>query len=178
MSKTATCGMTGRAARAARMPCRPGGLCSGRERGELLDPGLHGVVDQGRLHEARAAVHDPVADGVDRCGPGPPRMRRAPPGGRDVLGPGSPIRSTMPSALTAPDIGSTTWYLSDDDPAFSTNTDRMPLIGSSCAWIAVIAIVLTMSRTRAPRDRSLIGFARPCSTGPIATAPAERCTAL
>ena len=47
-----------------------------------------------------------------------------------------------------------------------------------CAWIAVIAIVLTMSCTSAPRERSLIGFLSPCSTGPIATAPAERCTAL
>src|SRR5690606_38577826 len=47
-----------------------------------------------------------------------------------------------------------------------------------CAWIAVIATVLMMSLTSAPRDRSLMGFASPCSTGPIATAPAERCTAL
>jgi len=46
------------------------------------------------------------------------------------------------------------------------------------AWIAVIAIVLTMSSTSAPRDRSLMGLFRPCRTGPIATAPAERCTAL
>ncbi len=31
-----------------------------------------------------------------------------------------------------------------------------------CAWIAVIATVLTMSSTSAPRDRSLTGFFRPC----------------
>ena len=46
------------------------------------------------------------------------------------------------------------------------------------AWIAVIATVFTMSATSAPRDRSLTGLARPCSTGPMATAPALRCTAL
>src|SRR3984893_17992937 len=48
----------------------------------------------------------------------------------------------------------------------------------SCAWIAVRATVLTMSSTGAPRDRSLTGLFRPCSTGPIAIAPALRCTAL
>ena len=46
------------------------------------------------------------------------------------------------------------------------------------AWIAVIATVLTMSATVAPRDRSLTGLRRPCRTGPMATAPAERWTAL
>src|SRR5690606_32210250 len=49
---------------------------------------------------------------------------------------------------------------------------------SACAWIAVIATVLTMSSTSAPRDGSLMGLFSPCRTGPIATAPAERCTAL
>src|SRR3954463_16479412 len=47
-----------------------------------------------------------------------------------------------------------------------------------CAWIAVIATVFTMSCTVAPRERSLTGLRRPCSTGPMATAPALRCTAL
>ena len=46
------------------------------------------------------------------------------------------------------------------------------------AWMAVIATVLTISETSAPRDRSFTGLFRPCSTGPIATAPALRCTAL
>lgn len=44
--------------------------------------------------------------------------------------------------------------------------------------MAVIATVLTMSGTVAPRDRSFTGRRRPCMTGPTATAPAERCTAL
>jgi len=51
-----------------------------------------------------------------------------------------------------------------------------PLI--ACAWIAVIATVLTMSGTVQPRLRSLTGLRSPCSTGPTAIAPAERCTAL
>src|SRR5690606_28084376 len=46
------------------------------------------------------------------------------------------------------------------------------------AWRAVIATVLTMSRTRAPRERSLTGLPRPWRTGPIATAEALRWTAL
>lgn len=49
---------------------------------------------------------------------------------------------------------------------------------SPCAWTAVIATVFTMSWTKAPRLRSLTGLRRPWSTGPTATAPAERCTAL
>ena len=45
-------------------------------------------------------------------------------------------------------------------------------------WIAVMTTVLTMSCTRQPRLRSFTGLFRPCSTGPMATAPEERCTAL
>ncbi|SKV90778.1 Uncharacterised protein [Mycobacteroides abscessus subsp. abscessus] len=48
----------------------------------------------------------------------------------------------------------------------------------SCAWIAVMATVLTMSSTNAPRERSLMGLRSPCRTGPMAMAPALRCTAL
>ena len=72
---------------------------------------------------------------------------------------------------------SISWYLNDDEPLLTTSTTLTP-VTSPCAWIAVIAMVLTMSSTSAPRERSLIGLLRPCSTGPIATAPAERCTAL
>lgn len=49
---------------------------------------------------------------------------------------------------------------------------------SDCAWMAVIATVFTMSSINAPRERSLTGLLSPCSTGPIATAPADLCTAL
>ena len=46
------------------------------------------------------------------------------------------------------------------------------------AWTAVRATVLTMSSTRAPRDRSLTGLLRPWRMGPTASAPEERWTAL
>ena len=59
------------------------------------------------------------------------------------------------------------------DDQHDTHRDASPW-----AWIAVIAIVLTMSSTSAPRDRSLMGLLSPCRTGPMATAPADRCTAL
>ena len=80
----------------------------------------------------------------------------------------------------APESGSTSWYFTDDEPEFSTRTVRVLGAAITCpwAWIAVIATVLTMSSTSAPRDRSLTGLFRPCSTGPIAIAPALRCTAL
>jgi hypothetical protein len=61
----------------------------------------------------------------------------------------------------------------EDGPAHEPRRVRM-----AWAWMAVIATVFTMSRTDAPRERSLTGLARPCRTGPIATAPAERWTAL
>src|SRR5258708_38983137 len=48
----------------------------------------------------------------------------------------------------------------------------------SCAWIAVMATVLTMSSTRAPRDRSFTGLFRASTTGTIAIAPARGCNAL
>ena len=43
---------------------------------------------------------------------------------------------------------------------------------------AAMATVFTMSLTRAPRERSFTGMRRPCSTGPTATASADRWTAL
>ena len=46
------------------------------------------------------------------------------------------------------------------------------------AWMAVMATVLTMSSTVVPRERSLTGLFRPCSTGPTATAPEDCWTAL
>ncbi len=42
------------------------------------------------------------------------------------------------------------------------------------AWIAVRAIVYTMSSTRAPRDRSFTGLASPCSIGPMLITSALR----
>lgn len=42
------------------------------------------------------------------------------------------------------------------------------------AWFAVMATMLTISLTEQPLERSLIGAAIPCNTGPIASAPAKR----
>ena len=50
--------------------------------------------------------------------------------------------------------------------------------GPAWAWMAVMATVLTMSATVQPRLRSFTGLFNPCITGPMATAPLERCTAL
>ena len=52
------------------------------------------------------------------------------------------------------------------------------LCGAEAAWMAVSAMVNTMSSTSAPRDRSLTGLRRPCSIGPTESTLALRCTAL
>ena len=46
------------------------------------------------------------------------------------------------------------------------------------ACTKVTAEVMTMSSTEQPRDKSLIGEAKPCKIGPNASAPAKRCTNL
>lgn len=51
-----------------------------------------------------------------------------------------------------------------------------PYIYSHCN--AVMAIMSTTSCTLQPRDKSLTGLAMPCKIGPIAVAPAKRCTNL
>ncbi len=100
-----------------------------------------------------------------------------------------PIFSTMPTAAVLPVSASSTWYFSEDDPALTTRTCAAgppaaappalrPAALTGPAWIAVMAMVLTMSRTSAPRDRSLTGRLRPWRTGPMATADALRWTAL
>jgi hypothetical protein len=43
---------------------------------------------------------------------------------------------------------------------------------------ATTAQVVTISSTLAPRDRSLIGLAKPCRNGPIAWAPPSHCVSL
>ena len=110
-----------------------------------------------------------------------------------------PMRCTIPTACGPGWDGSSNWYLIDDDPQLRSRIGcdmgislfielRWPpgrllrCCGGACqtdwAWMAVIVIVETMSSTRAPRDRSLTGFFSPCRTGPIATAPEVRWTAL
>src|SRR5690606_3693059 len=147
-----------------------------QRRADLVEHGerqLHPlpVVGDGELAGDRhlvGAVLDPrpvLADALDdprgqrggRRGLDDPVLDRRRPGGADEAGRGhGATRSPAAPAGLSPAAGSPT----------------------SWAWMAVMATVLTMSRTVAPRDRSLTGLASPWSTGPIATAPADRCTAL
>ncbi len=53
-----------------------------------------------------------------------------------------------------------------------------PRSAACFAWIAVSAMVKTMSSTRQPRLRSFTGFAMPCNIGPMLITPALRWTAL
>ena len=66
MSKQATCGVDGKAFIAARIPARLCGSCSGASGMSPLQRRDHKFVDQLRLDEVQAAVHDAVAD----CGDG------------------------------------------------------------------------------------------------------------
>ena len=123
-----------------------------------------------------AAVHHPVADrgelaAVDASGPcsanvaherrtpaawsGSARRRRTvdavPVGPVADAPPAAPRRSARPGRTPArsPMSASSSWYLSDDEPALRTRTSAplMRLAAATCwAWIAVIATVLTMSR--------------------------------
>ena len=135
--------------------------------------------DLARDHASRTPVRRPPARPRDRP---PPDRRRCRPSRPAMHVAGSAPRrccSTSPVAAASPDLASTRLYFSDEDPALITRTcPSSRCLSDCCAWIAVIATVLMMSRTVAPRDRSLTGFRRPCRTGPTATAFAERCTAL
>ena len=148
----------------ARRTARPRARCGARRRSgrpaQMPLPSSAAAPSPARRHDPGAA-HDSTAR--------PPRPR-----GR--AGTASPIRSTRPRAVHDPSAGSTTRYFRLEDPVLMTRTALTP---DPCwAWMAVMATVLTMSGTVQPRDRSLTGRRRPWSTGPIATASAERCTAL
>ena len=164
MSKTATCGSSGKRALGDLDPVRVGRVVQRREDREVADRGQHGVVDQHRRGEALAAVDDAVRDGTEVVD------RR--------------VASTLSSASA---WSRTFWTVPDPSVLPDAGVDDRPLQrrGAAvddedlhCAWIAVIATVLTMSCTVAPRERSLTGLFRPCSTGPMAIAPALRWTAL
>ena len=51
-------------------------------------------------------------------------------------------------------------------------------VAYACALTAVMDTTLTISSTEQPRLRSLTGLARPWMMGPMASAPARRCTSL
>ena len=65
VSNTATCGTSGRRSRAARLPLRLGGLCSGARSKHSSIACEHRVVDQHRGLEVLAAVHHAVPDRLD-----------------------------------------------------------------------------------------------------------------
>jgi len=70
-----------------------------------------------------------------------------------------------------------------DTPGEVANCKGRRCRGAQCpamaaAWMAVRAMVNTMSSTSAPRDKSFTGLRKPCNMGPTDTTLAERCTAL
>ena len=168
VSKTATCGRSGNARRATSIPTALTGLCSGAS------------TDRSRIAASTASS---ISTGAEKRSP-PCTTRCAtatrPSSGADASTASSAAawsgttagRScTVPESTVEPASTSTTDHFSDDDPQLTTRTRH-------CAWMAVIATVLTMSCTVAPRERSLTGLFSPCSTGPMAIAPALRWTAL
>ena len=171
-----------------------------RERHELLDVREQLVVHERRRGEHLAAVHDPVPDRADACvgQRGPVLVERVEHGTQRflVVGEGALLlvlavraavrerAAVLPDRLDDP-VGGLVAGGGVDEGVLQRGRAGVDhqhqvahAVASFWAWIAVIATVLTMSRTVAPRDRSLTGLRRPCSTGPTATAPAERCTAL
>lgn len=168
-----------------------------RERGEVLECGDQRVVDDGRPVEIGPAVHHAVADGDQAAAEIGARLveqveRRSQRGvviGDPVLT-GHPAlterearrRRVLPDALDDA-VGQGEPRIRLHQLEFDRRRSRIEDQNSAAhrspwAWIAVIATVLTMSSTSAPRDRSLTGLFSPCRTGPMAMAPALRCTAL
>src|SRR5690606_3080452 len=172
-----------------------------RERGELLDVRHDLLVHDDRPGVAPSALDHPVPH-RDDPGVGQPRAHRPeqlqhPPQPAAVVGDGldeggvlSPEGVPQPPHVLPDALDETG---GDDDAR--VGLDELVLdrgragvddedgpvhccSSPAWAWIAVMATVLTMSWTRAPRDRSLTGLFRPWRTGPMATAPAERWTAL
>src|SRR5690606_32498743 len=136
------------------------------------------VVDERRLGEPQPAVHDPVPDRDDRLG-----VHSRQHGAQRRL-----VRGRVATGLADPlDQAARRGLLAAEHPVLHRRRaavehqdvlHRCPLGSSIPACAAVMAPVLTMSRTLAPRDRSLTGLRSPCRIAPTATAPAERCTAL
>ena len=201
VSKIATCGTLGSARCAPRMPAMPGGLCSGASgdntsRVSITASSMSIVLVN---LSPPCTVRWPTATTSARAGPrasnmstiavsarvwllnsslamysAPPTLWVSTPSAR-------PMRSIRPDASTPSLSASMTWYLIELEPALSSRMGvAMVFVPSQLcwAWMAVMAMVLTMSSTNAPRERSLTGLLSPCRTGPTASAPADRCTAL
>ena len=177
------CGRSGSASRATRMPSTAGGLCRGAS---------------GASSSSSAINASSISVGWYRSGPPcttrwptatkPEGLQRLPGFGEllERLLQGRTVVGDRPVADPLDDpVGHHRTRVRFDDSVFQRRRagvdDQHRGRGGHhlpCAWIAVIATVLTMSSISAPRDRSLTGFFSPCSTGPIAMAPALRCTAL
>src|SRR5690606_16886500 len=169
-------------------------------RDQVADGGHDVVVHEGGLREDVAAVHHPVADGGDARLRDRPSdlLEQAPEDGQrlavvrhgDVALDRLAVRLLRDRPLGLADAlddardlhvagrGVEELVLQRRRAGVEDQDGAHAVASSPCAWMAVIATVFTMSSTSAPRDRSLTGLFRPCSTGPTATAPAERCTAL
>ena len=191
VSNTATCGRSGSALRATPMPSTAGGLCSGASGDSSSSLATNASSISVGAYSSGPAVHHPVPD---RDQPGhvdarqlveQPNAVRRPPRGRrsDRAVPLTVSSSPMRPRRSARRCRHHDPRIRLDDRVFHRRRSRVEHQNRTrhhlpCAWIAVMATVLTMSSTSAPRDRSLTGLFRPCSTGPIAIAPALRCTAL
>ncbi len=174
------------------------------ERREVLDLLLHVLVDAHCAVEARAALDHPVADAeqvraVER-GAVRVELPQQPAEGVLVVGDHATLDDGLDAGRLVLRLAGRLADALDQagrEGRAGVDVDELVLearragvddedgagharcpAASACAWIAVIAMVLTMSLTSAPRERSLTGLFSPCSTGPIASAPAERCTAL
>src|SRR4029453_4912059 len=173
-------------------------IVQGRKGNEVLDLVEHIVIDDGRVREVRPTMNDPMADGSQpnrvKINAGSCKLLRHCPH-RPVMISNSTTRLADPldDALGL-HLGGLGHYqlilqrrgagVRDQDRCLSHPRPSAAVDWKSSAclmawgWIAVIAPVFTMSDISAPRDKSLTGLRSPCSTGPIATALALRCTAL
>jgi hypothetical protein len=163
--------------------------------GEVLAAHDHAVADRddARVRQPRAELVEELEHRVQCLAMG--GERRTAPGGHPVVGVPQ-LCHLLADALDDPRGAALPTHRIDqlvldrgrsavqdeDGPAHDSASPPVASAPRSAltawAWIAVMATVLTMSRTVAPRERSFTGLARPCMTGPIATAPADRWTAL
>jgi hypothetical protein len=159
------------------------GVVQRREHGEIADRGQHGVVDQHRRREPLAAVDDAVRDRRELSERRLEREHRVERGG--VIG--ERAIDDLGAVAQAPGRRADPLDHPGDHRRAGVHVDHRVLQRRRAAiddedphwdWIAVIATVLMMSCTVAPRERSLTGWLSPCRTGPMAIAPALRWTAL
>ncbi len=145
-----------------------------RERYEPADHLDQFVVDERRRRHHVTAVHHPMADRVDRLAEQPHR--------RDHLAQRSAVVDDLlddpaRQSLAVPE--STSWYFTDELPELSTST-RIDASGPAGAHLDGgdrdrVDDVGDRRTTRQVVDRLVRD---PASTGPTATASADRCTAL